>query len=63
VPFHHRVIHLFMGVCFILAAACCAKVANASSTNGQVLLWIFDLPVIAVAARAFHMAFGRAAKE
>lgn len=51
-----------MAVCFILAASSAAYVANKSSANAQVLLWIFDLPVIMVAARSFMLVFSSAAK-
>lgn len=62
-PIHHRVIHLFMGVCYLIAAVCTAQVANQSSGQASVLLWLFNVPVILVVAHAVRLAFGRATQE
>lgn len=59
-PFHHRVIHFFMSVCFVVTASCAAHVATTTTAGTSVLLWILTVPVIAMAAHGFRMAFGRA---
>lgn len=56
-PFHHRVIHFFMAVCFMVTASCAIHVATTASTGTSVLLWILALPVIATAAHGLSMAF------
>lgn len=60
---HERVIHFFMAICFMVASVCTLMVARPLSGGPETLLWLFDLPVIAVAANALRLAFGRAAQE
>lgn len=53
-----RFIHFFLAVCFLVTAACAARVANDSSGSTALLLWFYNIPVILTAARALWLAIG-----
>jgi hypothetical protein len=62
VPTHERVIHVFLAACFMVASVCTLKVAAPLSGGPETLLWIFDLPIIAMAGHGLSRAFSRAAE-
>lgn len=58
-PFHERLVHLYMAACMMLAAVCAIRVANESTTSVEILVWLFTWPVIAISGHAASQAFGR----
>lgn len=59
-PMHERVVHAFLATCFMVASVCTLKVAAPLAGGPETLLWLFDMPILAMAGHGLYRAFGRA---